>query len=65
MDELMTAQEVADFYRVPLPTLYRWRVAGTGPRGARVGRHIRYDRRDVEQWIEARKLKKEGKVDGP
>ena len=46
---LWTAEETADYLGVPINTLYSWRSRGTGPRGYRVGRHIRYDRADVRR----------------
>ena len=48
---LMTAEELAQLLRVPLATLYAWRYRGDGPPGIRVGRHIRYRREAVLQWI--------------
>jgi excisionase family DNA binding protein len=51
-DALLTPQEVADLLRVPVVTLQTWRAHRRGPRGHRVGRHIRYRRSDVERWLE-------------
>jgi excisionase family DNA binding protein len=51
-DRLLSPQEVADYLGIPLPTIYRWRYRGEGPRGFRVGRHVRYRREDVEHWLE-------------
>jgi excisionase family DNA binding protein len=51
-DRLLSAQEVADFLGVPTSTLYGWRYKGEGPRGFRVGRHVRYRREDVDAWLE-------------
>lgn len=52
---LMTAAEVAEYLRIPLNTLYKWRYEGAGPRAARVGKHLRYRREDVEVWLDARR----------
>jgi excisionase family DNA binding protein len=41
-ESLMTVEQVADYLNVPVKTVYRWRLTGTGPRGARVGRYVRY-----------------------
>jgi excisionase family DNA binding protein len=54
----MTVEEVADYLAVPVRTVYRWRLTGTGPRGARVGRFVRYRKGDVEAWVE-RQLQEE------
>ena len=48
----MTVEQVADYLNVPVKTVYRWRLTGTGPRGARVGRYVRFRRADVEAWLE-------------
>lgn len=48
---LWTITEVATYLGVPPATLYQWRYRGYGPRGRRVGRHLRYDPRDVRTWF--------------
>ena len=48
----MSPYEVASYLGVPLRTVYRWRTRGDGPRGYRVGRHVRYRVGDVERWLE-------------
>ncbi len=50
-DELLTMKEVAAAVRVPLATLRYWRHLGTGPRGFRVGRRVRYWRTEVHAWL--------------
>jgi excisionase family DNA binding protein len=52
--ELMTVQDVARYLRVPVGTLRNWRVTGDGPPAARIGRHVRYRRADVESWVAER-----------
>ena len=52
LDQLLTPQDLAEYLDVPLNTLYRWRHRGRGPAAFRVGKHIRYRRNDVEQWIQ-------------
>jgi len=54
-DEIWTPEEVAAYLRLPsVETLYQWRTRSTGPKAARVGRHLRYRRSDVERWLDAR-----------
>jgi excisionase family DNA binding protein len=53
-DALLSPQQLADYLGVPLASVYRWRYEGTGPRGIKVGKHVRYRRRDVEAWLETR-----------
>lgn len=50
-DRLWTAEEVSLFLGVPVPTLYRWRYLGIGPKAGRVGRHLRYLPDDVISWF--------------
>lgn len=49
---LATIGEVSAFLGIPVATLYGWRSKGTGPRGASVGRHVRYRWVDVERWLD-------------
>jgi len=54
-DELLTSRETAALLRVPLRTLYQWRVTRTGPTAYRVGKQTLYRRADVEAWLEQRR----------
>ncbi|QGZ16931.1 helix-turn-helix DNA-binding domain protein [Arthrobacter phage LittleTokyo] len=61
LESLMTAEEVAAVLRVPsVKTVARFRQQGK-LRAVRVGRGYRFDRRDVEDFVEA--LRTEGKRD--
>lgn len=46
-------EELSDFLRVPVKTLYQWRHRGIGPKGTKVGRHIRYRWKEVEAWLDS------------
>jgi excisionase family DNA binding protein len=48
----LSPAELAVLLGVPVQTIYQWRHRRTGPPGFRVGRHLRYDPRDVSRWIE-------------
>jgi excisionase family DNA binding protein len=54
LDPLLSAQELADYLEVPLATLYAWRYRGDGPPGFRAGKHLRYRKSDIDQWINDR-----------
>lgn len=54
--QLMTTEEVADYLQVPIGTLYGWRYKRIGPVAVRIGRHLRYRRSDIEQWLEQCRL---------
>jgi excisionase family DNA binding protein len=51
-DEMLTLKEVAALLRVPEATVRYWRHLGTGPRGFRLGRSVRYWRTEVALWLE-------------
>lgn len=51
MGSLKTPEQVAEMLQVPLQTIYVWRTRGKGPRGIRVGRHLRYRDADIEAWL--------------
>jgi len=50
---LLTPQQLADRFQLPIQTLYNWRHRGVGPKGIRVGKHTRYRPSDVEAWLDA------------
>ncbi|MFG3012304.1 helix-turn-helix transcriptional regulator [Streptomyces cinerochromogenes] len=50
-DRYLTPVDLADLLGVPVETVYQWRRKRTGPRGFRVGRHLRYDPNDVRAWV--------------
>ena len=52
--EFFSTEGLARYLGVPAATVKAWRYKGTGPRGLRVGRHIRYRRTDVERWLDLR-----------
>lgn len=50
--DLLTPAELADYLRVGLRTVHRWRAERRGPTACRVGHAIRYRRADVDAWLE-------------
>lgn len=53
-EELFTSADLAEYLGVPLRTVQDWRSAGTGPRGVRLGKYVRFRASDVAQWLEDR-----------
>jgi predicted DNA-binding transcriptional regulator AlpA len=51
-DELVSPQELARRLDIPVTTIYGWRYKGVGPRGRRLGKHVRYWWSDVLEWLE-------------
>lgn len=53
-DEWLSLEQIADELGVPVRTLYAWRIKGTGPKGYRLGKHVRVRRSDFDAWIATR-----------
>ena len=54
-DPVLSPEEVSAMLGgVPLATLKRWRTERTGPVALHIGRHVRYRRSAVEDWLQAR-----------
>ncbi len=51
-DRLMSPNDLAGYLGVPVKSIYRWREHREGPPGFRVGRHVRFRRQDVEDWLD-------------
>ena len=49
--EWMSPEAVASHLGVPVATVRAWRYRGTGPTGYRVGKHVRYRRTEVDEWV--------------
>lgn len=48
--DLWDADRVAAYLGVPKQTLYAWRHSGKGPKGFRVGKHLRWRAQTVVEW---------------
>lgn len=48
---LLTVHDLAAYLDVPVKTIYTWRHRSKGPRGFKVGRHLRFRWVDVEEWL--------------
>jgi prophage regulatory protein len=51
----MRTAELVEEFGIPAETWRYWRWKGEGPASYKVGRHVLYDRADVEAWVVARK----------
>jgi excisionase family DNA binding protein len=54
LPDLLTLTETAAYLRMPAETLRKWRAQGLGPRAAKVGRHLRYRRAEVDRGLAER-----------
>ena len=53
MDSLLNQKQAAHVLGLSVRTLERHRVAGTGPRWARLGRLVRYRQSDLTAWVDS------------
>ena len=60
--EFLTAEEVAEYLRLPLSTVYKL-VQDKRLPGFKVGKHWRFRRETFEQWIKTQELSLSGKGD--
>ncbi len=51
-DVWLTTEGVARFLEVSPASVRGWRYRGTGPRGVRLGRGVRYRLADIEAWVD-------------
>jgi excisionase family DNA binding protein len=58
-EHLLSVSELSAWLQVPVGTIYKWHERGIGPRGMRVGRHVRFEAADVHRWLEVRKTEAE------
>ncbi|MFD3842818.1 helix-turn-helix transcriptional regulator [Streptomyces sp. NPDC058642] len=50
----LTPEDLVEMFELPsVETVYQWRRKRTGPRGFRVGRHLRFDPEDVRAWVDS------------
>jgi predicted DNA-binding transcriptional regulator AlpA len=50
----VSPKDLATMLKISVRTVWGWNAAGTAPRFIRVGKHVRYSRRSVEEWIAAK-----------
>jgi excisionase family DNA binding protein len=52
-DDILRADEVSRWLRIPKSTIYKLCLEGHIP-GTKIGRHWRFDRKDIETWFKKR-----------
>ncbi|MBI4765439.1 MAG: helix-turn-helix domain-containing protein [Deltaproteobacteria bacterium] len=52
-EEVLKADEVSKWLRIPKSTIYKLCLEGQIP-GTKIGRHWRFDRKDIEAWFKKR-----------
>jgi predicted DNA-binding transcriptional regulator AlpA len=56
IEHLLTAKSLSERIGVTEGCLAKWRLTGEGPRYINVGRRIAYDPKDVQSWLDARRV---------
>ncbi|MEE3066619.1 MAG: helix-turn-helix domain-containing protein [Actinomycetota bacterium] len=51
MREIVSTATAAEILGVAPGTLRYWRYMDIGPRSFRVGRHVKYQREDIDAWV--------------
>jgi hypothetical protein len=63
MGQLLREHEAAEYLRISVYLLQRWRTYGGGPHFIRVGgprgRAIRYEKIELDQWIKSNRIHRE------
>ncbi len=52
-EDVLKADEVSRWLRIPKSTIYKLCLEGQIP-GTKIGRHWRFDRKDIESWFKTR-----------
>lgn len=52
---LLTIQELADRLTVSVGCIRAWRLRGDGPPAIRIGTALRWDSREVDEWLDIRR----------
>lgn len=50
-DAIWGKAQLADFLGISPRTFDQWRYRGTGPRGFRVGRYVKWRKSEVLRWV--------------
>ncbi|QHK19379.1 helix-turn-helix domain-containing protein [Pseudarthrobacter psychrotolerans] len=49
--EWLSPAQLGEELNIPLATIYVWRSRRTGPRGHKIGAHVRYSRQSINEWL--------------
>ena len=55
LEKLFSINELAEYLRVPVSTIYEWRAKGRAPRAHHYGKHLTFAASDVKAWVDAQK----------
>ncbi len=63
-DAILTERQVTAEYNIPTKSLQQHRYRGTGPKYLKLGKSVRYRRRDIRAWLEDNEVMP-GNKEGP
>lgn len=55
LERLLNIGELAAYLRVPVSTIYEWRMKGQAPLAHHYGKHLTFAASDVRAWVDAHK----------
>ena len=55
LERLLNVDELAAYLRVPVSTIYEWRMKGQAPPAHHYGKHLTFAASDVRAWVDAHK----------
>lgn len=55
--EILNTREAAQYVRLGKPTLERFRISGEGPVFVKLGGAVRYQKTDLDAWLESRRVR--------
>ncbi len=55
-NRLLDVGELSGYLSLPRPTIYTWVSLGRIPGVVRLGRALRFDLKEIDGWVESRKL---------
>ncbi len=51
--EMLNEHQLAEFLNISVKSLQGWRLFRKGPKFVKIGRAVRYRRRDLETWVDS------------
>ena len=61
--EILTVEELKSYLKIPKPTVYALAQSGRIP-GVKIGKHWRFRRSDIDEWMKAHQHGKAVDTDG-
>ena len=56
-DKLLSTKELSEYLGVAVSTIVEYRMNNSGPIYAKLGHLVRYNKSDVDAWVDSRKPK--------